>query len=234
MKKAKADVDINPHNICTWDENSDCKNCGDHNLLFCKIDKKIANAFIILFAPCMIIAFFCFVVLGIMTGKWWFIIAYGAFTAMLFPVIEFGVLCRHCPFYGREGAMLSCISGSGVPKTYKYDPRPLNKFERFVMYCYYTFMIGFPIFSIGYGIYFLANNMAQFGNIALLGMIGLEVAFVFTIITFNYCLNVYVCRKCINFSCPWNKVEKSVVDEYLRKNPFLREAWEKTGYKLGE
>lgn len=34
----------------------------------------------------------------------------------------------------------------------------------------------------------------------------------------------------INFSCPLNTVEKRIVDEYLRRNPATREAWEKSGY----
>jgi hypothetical protein len=153
--------------------------------------------------------------------------------AMLFPVIEFGVLCRHCPYYAKSGKTINCLAGSGMFKTYKYDPRPMRRWEYFVMYCYYTFMIGFPIFGIRYGIYFIANNCSQYGKIALLGMIGLIAAFIFSIIAFNYCLAVYVCRKCVNFSCPWNKVEKPVVYEYLRQNPVMREAWEKEGYQLG-
>jgi hypothetical protein len=44
----------------------------------------------------------------------------------------------------------------------------------------------------------------------------------------------YFCSKCVNFSCPLNHVPKSMVDEYLERNPVMKEAWEKSGYKLGE
>jgi hypothetical protein len=39
---------------------------------------------------------------------------------------------------------------------------------------------------------------------------------------------------CIDFSCPVNAVPQSVVDAYLRRNPVMREAWEASGYRLGE
>ncbi|MDY6795706.1 MAG: hypothetical protein SWK76_10585 [Actinomycetota bacterium] len=233
MSIENTQVDNNPHHICTWDDQSDCDSCKDHNLLFCKLDKKLQNAFLILFMPCLVVAFFGLTLMGILSGAWWHLIAYGAFTLMLFPVIEFGVLCRHCPFYADSGRMLNCLAGSGVPKTYRYNPRPMRKWEHLVMYCYYTFMIEFPVFGLGYGIYYLASNYSAYGKIALMGMIGMEAAFIFSIITFNYCLAIYVCRKCINYSCPWNKVEKPLVDEYLRRNPVMREAWEKEGYHLG-
>jgi len=42
------------------------------------------------------------------------------------------------------------------------------------------------------------------------------------------------CMKCPNFSCLFNRVSKSTVDEYLRRNPTMRDAWEKAGYTLDE
>lgn len=222
----------NPNGLCTWDDESDCEHCQDRDQLFCKLDPKMQKAFMILFTPCITLAFFGLVLIGIMTGHWWPLIFYGSFFMILFPAIEFGVLCRHCSFYGNGGKMLTCIAGSGIPKTYKYNPRPMNKWEHFTMYCYYTIMIGFPILVLGYGIHHVAVNSGVYGKIALLAVCGLEGALILTFISFNYCLNVYVCRKCVNFSCPWNRVEKNVVDEYLRRNPVMRKAWEKSGYIL--
>jgi hypothetical protein len=43
-----------------------------------------------------------------------------------------------------------------------------------------------------------------------------------------------VCVRCINFSCPVNAVPKPLVDAYLRRNPIMQEAWEASGYRLGE
>ena len=47
-------------------------------------------------------------------------------------------------------------------------------------------------------------------------------------------LRYHYCSRCVNFSCPLNQIPKSVVDEYLRRNPVMREAWERSGYSLGE
>jgi hypothetical protein len=40
------------------------------------------------------------------------------------------------------------------------------------------------------------------------------------------------CAKCINFSCPLNRVPKEVVDDFLNRNPIMKKAWEKAGYRL--
>ena len=52
--------------------------------------------------------------------------------------------------------------------------------------------------------------------------------------SFAFNLKRNTCVRCVNFSCPLNGVPKEVVDAYLRYNPPMREAWEATGYKLGE
>jgi hypothetical protein len=107
MSSVNIGFDKNPYHICTWDELSDCASCKDENLLFCKLDKKLQNAFLILFAPCMVVAFFGLTLVGILSGACWYLITYGAFTLMLFPVIEFGVLCRHCPSMPKAGEPLT-------------------------------------------------------------------------------------------------------------------------------
>jgi hypothetical protein len=38
----------------------------------------------------------------------------------------------------------------------------------------------------------------------------------------------------VNFSCPFNRVPKDVVDSFLKENPKMRKAWEKKGYRLGQ
>ncbi|MBU1119216.1 hypothetical protein KKH43_05020 [Patescibacteria group bacterium] len=182
----------------------------------------------------MFVAFFGLTLVGLLTGHWWFLIGYGAFMVVLFPAIEFKVLCSRCPYYSKCGKKVVCFSGSGVPKTYKSNLRPMTKAGHAVMYSYYTFTIGFPIVILSYAVYYTAHRYEHFGLIALMGIIGLLVAQILTFLAFNYCLGVYVCRRCPNFSCPWNGVKKPVVDEYLRMNPEMRKKWEETGYVLGD
>ena len=47
-------------------------------------------------------------------------------------------------------------------------------------------------------------------------------------------LQLRACKKCINFSCPLNHISKKIVDEYLKHNKVMRNAWEKTGYKIAD
>jgi len=44
----------------------------------------------------------------------------------------------------------------------------------------------------------------------------------------------YICPRCVNFSCPFNRIKKDKVDAYLRRNPVMRDAWENKGYKLSK
>jgi hypothetical protein len=77
-------------------------------------------------------------------------------------------------------------------------------------------------------------NYSEFGLIPLAGMIALTVGSLATSLSFVSMLNTFYCNKCVNFSCPYNTVPKVVVDDYLRKNKVMKEAWEKSGYVLEE
>jgi len=90
MSSDNVNIDTNPYHICTWDEQSDCAACKDENLLFCKLDKKLQNAFLILFAPCMVVAFFGLTLVGILSGAWWYLIVYGAFLSCSSPLSSSG------------------------------------------------------------------------------------------------------------------------------------------------
>ena len=52
-------------------------------------------------------------------------------------------------------------------------------------------------------------------------------------ILFGTILFGWLCLRCVNFSCPFNRVPKNVVDGFLKENPKMRKAWEKKGYRLG-
>ena len=109
----------------------------------------------------------------------------------------------------------------------------MNKLERATIVSFFSFLIVFPIALEAYGIWFIMVNYAQFRLYALLGMIGITLATILTGLQFFYILIYDFCSKCVNFSCPLNQVPKSMVDKYLEKNPFMKEAWERSGYKLG-
>jgi len=224
----------NPYNICTWDEKADCTNCNNQEKLACKWDKKILSGFHAIGFPPLLIAIFGMVLVGILTGIWWFLIAYVIYFPVMLIVFEGRSLCSHCPYWAEDSKTLHCLANHGNPKLWRYHPEPMNKFEQFTLYFLIaTIFFVFPLAAMGYGIWFTSIHYVEYGLISLLGLIGITVASLLTSVTLVAVLKVFFCSKCVNFSCPLNTVSKPVIDEYLKKNDVMRKAWEKNGYVIG-
>jgi len=224
----------NPHNICTWADASQCGSCELQNKLHCRKDPKqrFLWAFHGATEPFVLTVIFGMIIVGIAIGLWWPLWAYLAFTVLFFGFYEIRILCSHCPYYAEKGKILHCTANQGVPKIWKYRPGPMNKFERMSMLVGAGIFAWFPFLPFGYGIFKIANSNV-YGTLALLGIIGITVASLLMIIAWFVFVWAYCCPNCVNFSCPFNKVPKPLKDVYLRKNPVMKEAWEKSGYKLG-
>ena len=110
----------------------------------------------------------------------------------------------------------------------------MNKLEKTILVLFFSFVVLFPVLIEAYGIWLMSVSYAEFGLYALLGMIGVTVATLVAGLQFLYILMYHFCSKCVNFYCPLNRVPKSMVDEYLARNPVMKEAWERSGYELGE
>ena len=226
-------TNINPHIICTWDKQADCPNCSIHEKLMCKWDKKILSGFHGIAWPPIIMIIFGIVVVAILTGLWWLLIAYLVYFFLMFGIFEIRFLCSHCPYYAEEGKTLHCLANHGSYKFWSYHPEPLNRFEKFMMYFLIaTIFFIFPLSILGYGISYVSYNYAEYGLIALLGLIGITVGCFVSAISFVYTLKIFFCPHCVNFSCPLNSVPKPVIDEYLKKNDVMREAWEEFGWQI--
>jgi hypothetical protein len=223
----------NPHNTCTWDEKADCEGCDIKGKLACKWDKKILSGFHGIAWPPLIMAVFGIVVVGFLTGVWWPLIAYVVYFFLMFGFFEIRFLCSHCPYYAEGGKVLHCLANHGSFKFWRYHPEPLNRFEKFMMYFLIsTVFFVFPLLVLGYGIWILSINYETHGLIALLGVIGIAIAVIVSSFSFYSTLRIFYCNRCVNFSCPLNTVPKQTIDEYLRKNDVIREAWEKSGWQL--
>ena len=151
----------------------------------------------------------------------------------MFGFLEIRFLCSHCPYYAEEGKILHCLANHGSYKFWSYRPWPLNKFEKFMMYFLIaTIFYVFPLSVMGYGIGYLTVNYAEYGLIVLLGLVGITAANLISSFSFYITLKTFYCPNCVNFSCPLNTVPKPVIDEYLKKNHVMREAWEKSGWEI--
>ncbi len=223
----------NPLNLCTWDEHADCQTCSIQGKLACKWDMKILNGLHGICRPPIITIISGIVFVGILTGLWWPLIAYIVHFLLMLGVLEIRLLCSHCPYYAEEGNILHCLGSHGSYKFWSYHPGPLNRFEKFMMYfLVVTIFFAFPLLIMGYGIWYLSHNYADYGLTSLLGLIGILVASLASAISFVSTLRIFFCPNCANCSCPLNTVPKPVVDEYLKRNDVMREAWEESGWRL--
>jgi hypothetical protein len=112
----------------------------------------------------------------------------------------------------------------------------MNRLEKLMMVFLVITMIFFiaPLAVEGYGIWFVAANYAEYGQISLLGLVGIMVASLVAGVSFVLVVRIFFCSTCVNFSCPLNAVPKTVIDGYLKKNDVMRKAWEESGWSMGE
>ena len=157
-------------------------------------------------------------VIGAIKGGYgWWLLGWAAYCLIFFEFWEIRILCSHCPYYAEKGHTLHCIANYGSLKVWKYHPEPMSRSEKIQLW------IGFAILG-GYPFPFLL--LGQQYVLAIVALWGL--------VLFFWTLRRYTCSQCVNFSCPLNCVPREVVDEYLRRNPVMREAWEAHGWRLEE
>lgn len=201
-----------------WKEDTECEGCNLHEQVFCKPKSKYAMLFIapfpLIVVPAVIqILFFSnfnlFLKIAILVG--WF--AYGFF---FLNIWESRMLCNHCPYYANDSQKsLRCPIDKGKLKTGKYDPGPSSTSEKIQFIIGALLMIGFPIPFLIIGELWV--------SLILLG-----IGFIMWIII----LQLKICTDCVNFACPLNRVPKEIRNEFIKKNPVIREAWEKKGYNF--
>jgi len=215
MKGALAAVKMrkenNPYGLCTWDPDADCANCCDRNLLNCRMNYSDLIQFGLLTFSIFIPA-----VIGMVLGGYAiYLTGYAAFWVFFFGFFEIRILCSHCPFYAEGGFILHCLANYGLPKFWRYHPEPMSLFEKVSLVIGIAILFGYPLPFLILG--------SQFVLLALTCYAGVLWFFV---------MQKGVCSRCVNFSCPLNRVPKKVVDNYLRRNEVMRQAWEAKGYKL--
>ena len=156
------------------------------------------------------------VVLGfLLASLWLFLLIWIVFSVFFLQIWENRILCSHCPYYDSEDRTLKCHANYGLFKLWKYNPAPMSRAEQAQMIVGVAVLIGFPF------PFLVWTQQWLLLIIALLG------AIVFGIVLFGY-----LCLRCVNFSCPFNRVSKKDVDKFLKEHPKMRKAWEERGYKL--
>ncbi|MFW9993390.1 MAG: hypothetical protein ACFFD4_15205 [Candidatus Odinarchaeota archaeon] len=221
----------NPHGLCTWDDSSDCNSCENKGSLNCKWNSKVLMHFYKISLPFMVPAFLGLVIVGF-AGNWLPLIAYIAFWIFFFIFFEIFVLCRHCPYYAENGRILHCHANHGIPKLWKYHPGPANAFEKLGLLAGLVFFLFFPLLAELLGIQVSLEKTPPDITTAVI-LVVLAAITLITAVIFAVLLVRNLCPRCVNFTCPLNRVPKAIRDKYLERNPIMREAWVKSGYKLG-
>jgi hypothetical protein len=106
----------------------------------------------------------------------------------------------------------------------------MNLFERTLL------VIGFVLFGMvplaGQipSIVRIASNLPTNQTYFTVLLVLLSVSILGIIFSFTF-LFTRICTKCVNFSCPFNRVPKELVDSYLDKNTDMKKAWIDSGYE---
>ncbi|MHB1152557.1 MAG: hypothetical protein ACYCWE_06710 [Eubacteriales bacterium] len=204
--------------------------CQIEGTLICRTDKAFRKKFILSHMTFRGTAFFGLIFIGTFSDNWRLTIAYAVIVFLNFAILEPRLLCSHCPFYAEKGFIIHCNTLYGLPKFWKYRPGPISKAEKVLQLISGGLVDFFPFISFIYGIVLLYTYPA--GSSERVAMIGITVIHILLMIQLNNTIQKEVCPKCPNFSCVLNKVPKSVRDSYIKRNPVMKDAWKKTGYKI--
>ena len=201
----------NPYHLCSWQPISECKNCSIAGRLKCRYSSGDLLHFLGLFLSFLLPA-----LIGmILSGYGWYLLGWVGLAIIFFGFWEIRILCSHCPYYAEKGATLHCIANYGCPKFWKYHPEPISNSEKIQLVIGFIIICGYPFPFLILGEQFILALLAGW-----------------TVIMFFWILRKYTCSKCVNFSCFLNTVPKEVVDEYLKRNPVMRKAWEENGWQI--
>jgi len=202
----------NPYNICSWRHVSECEDCPIIGRLKCRYNLGDLLRFIGLFLLFLIPS-----LIGMIQGGYgWCIFGWIGFWIIFFEFWEIRIVCCHCPYYAEKSLTLHCIANYGSLKVWKYHPKPISKSEKIQLVVGFIILGGYPFAFLILGRQFILSL------VALLGLI-----------IFFWILQKYTCARCVNFSCVLNRVPKEVIDEYLKRNPIMKKAWEENGWQMG-
>lgn len=150
-------------------------------------------------------------------GYGWYIAGWVVLVAVLLGVWENRVLCSHCPYYARDGRVLECFANYGLLKLWRYHPEPIGRSGRVQFLIIVFLMAAFPFPFLVLGRQYVLAVVAACALVLWAGV-----------------LWRYSCPRCVNFSCAFNRVPREMVDEFLRRNPAMRKAWEESGWRVGD
>jgi hypothetical protein len=187
--------------FCIWKGKEEFNNCVIKDKLICHFHRKYLRNFIGLFCIFVITSFTGVII----AGYGWFLLGWIGFWLFFFEFWEIRILCSHCPYYAEDSKTIHCIANYGSLKLWKYHPEPMNLSEKIQLILGLVILFGYPL------IFMILGRQFIFLLISILEI------FLF----FSFLL-IRRCGKCVNFSCPFNRVKKEIVRTFLEKNPEMK------------
>ncbi|MHC1591108.1 MAG: hypothetical protein ACXQS8_03410 [Candidatus Helarchaeales archaeon] len=210
----------NPYDICIWNEKSDCESCSLNGKLQCHKDSTHSWWFLGGYL-CYIVPIIVGMIFLLLSNMFLFLIALivdVGYMIFFFAIWEPRILCRHCPFYAESDTkILHCYANYGFYKPVEFTPNPMTRSERIQFITGFLLFLIVPIIFLIIGLQYLMALLAGVGSVIWALILSHE-----------------ICVDCINFSCPLNKVPEEMRNEFLKKNPVMKEAWEKAGFDLSK
>ena len=144
----------------------------------------------------------------IFAGFWIWIIGYVVYWVLFIQIWENRTLCSHCPHYSEKDKKIRCYGNYGIFKLWKYDPKPMTKSHQIQFIIGIAILLLYPIPFMILGSQFLMIFLSILG---IFIWIGAQLK--------------RMCMRCVNFSCPMNRVLKDFKNLYLQRNKVMSEAW---------
>lgn len=211
------------YRICCLDRDASCKTCEIRDKLNCE-PGKVSNTkrFYSALLALVLSSFGGLGVTAYFTGVWWPIPVLFVFWMVYQFYTELIVHCPHCPFWDESSEHISCGVNCGIPKPkWKwiqkyliYKPEPYSPSEKWVLNVSNNTSILFPLLVMGYGLMMTRHPL----------MIGAVVFYILSSGVFSVVLFRHYCSRCVNVSCVLNRVSDDVVQAFLDKNPYIKQA----------
>jgi hypothetical protein len=188
-------------------QEASCEKCSVAGKVTCHFTQEQLVKFLALALPAFILGG-----IGTYMYAWWAFAVFIALLPLYFGLLEIRVMCSHCPHYAEPSTKtLTCWANYGSPKLWKYRPGPMSFLEKVF------FLLGmFTVFFIP------ALFMILDASYILLAVYVMYGVFGFTMLV------TFLCTKCMNFTCPFNRTKAEVREEFCKHNPVVKEAWKRS------
>jgi hypothetical protein len=212
--------------LCTFDPDAPCSTCGNKSEIFCKPDENKVIVSHLLEGSYIIMAILGTGLTSILLRNVWPIVVFSLFSALFFLIIQPRITCSHCPYYAEDRFFLHCTENHFSPKIWRYHPEPIALWEKICTVVGFGFLGMYPLLVELYGVYVFWMSRADF--VSLLSVVGVFIGTLLTLALFYVIFFLLYCPHCINFSCVFNKVPDEFVQRYLKRNPVIQQAWERS------